>query len=586
MDIQKTNINTLWGFLIIEELARSGIRYFCISPGSRSTPLTVSAALNKSIQTIICYDERAAGFHALGYTRATGKPAVLICTSGTAVANYYPAVIEAHQSALPLIILSADRPPELRATAANQTIDQVKMFGTYLNWQFDLPCPDEKIPVANLLSLIDQAIYRTSRSPAGPVQINCMFREPLEPTPGNISDAYITYSYKRQNNDHPFTAYHHPHKGPAEADLTGLAETLTAYEKGLLVIGRLSVLQSYQHILELIGTLNWPIIVDITSGLRASIPDHIKINYCDHLLLSESFQQDIKPDFVLHLGGPLTSKRYANFINTLALEKYVQVENNPYRQDPQNVVTERFECEINEFCRRLNTVVQSRPDQSRVKRLKQYDDQAGQMLESFLDSQSAVSEIAVAHIISRTIPSVHGLFLANSMPIRDMDMYASFQSNPVSIAANRGASGIDGNLASACGYAAGLNQPVTTVIGDLAFLHDLNSLELIRKLKVPVLIVVVNNHGGGIFSFLPIANFPQVFEPYFATPHDLSFKPAAEMFKIDYYKPASNEQFRLIYQECLKSGKSAIIEIITSREINLEVHQKLQKEFRELKIQS
>jgi 2-succinyl-5-enolpyruvyl-6-hydroxy-3-cyclohexene-1-carboxylate synthase len=582
VDIQKTNINTLWGYLIIEELARSGVSYFCISPGSRSTPLTVSAALNKSIQTIICYDERAAGFHALGYARATGKPAALICTSGTAVANYYPAVIEAHQSSLPLIILSADRPPELRATAANQTIDQVKMFGTHLNWQFDLPCPDEKIPVANLLSLIDQAIYRTSRSPAGPVQINCMFREPLEPSPGTISDAYFAYSYKRQNN-HPFTAYHHPHKGPAGTDLAGLAETLIRHEKGLLVIGRLSRLQSYRHILELIQTLNWPVIVDITSGLRASIPEHLKINYCDHLLLSESFQQDLKPDFVLHLGGPLTSKRYANFINTLALEKYVQVENNPYRQDPQNVVTERFECDLDEFCRQLTAVVESGKNQTRVMRLKQYDNHAVQIVKTFVAAQSAVSEIAVAYLISRHIPSAHGLFLANSMPIRDMDMYASFQSNPVYIAANRGASGIDGNLASACGYAAGLNQPVTLVIGDLALLHDLNSLELIRKLKVPVLIVIVNNHGGGIFSFLPIANFPQVFEPYFATPHDLSFKPAAEMFKIDYYKPASNEQFRLIYQECLENKKSAIIEIITSREINLEVHQKLQKEFRELK---
>ncbi len=582
MEIRKTNINLLWGDLIIEELARAGISYFCISPGSRSTPLTVAAALNKKVQTIICYDERAAGFHALGYARATGKPAAIICTSGTAVANYYPAVIEAHQSVLPLIILSADRPPELRATAANQTIDQVKMFGSYLNWQFDVPCPDEKIPVSNLLSLIDQAIYRTSRSPAGPIQINCMFREPFEPGQQEISAEYKSNADKYQRSHQLLTVYHQPQLIPAQGDLLRFMETLQNSEQSLLVLGRLTGLKSDQHVLALIHKLNWPVIADITSGLRASIPEPLRINYYDQLLLVPDFQQELKPELVLHLGGPLTSKRYATYISALAIPNYVQVENNPYRQDSQNVVTERFECDLNEFSFLLNSILQPGQNRSRVTRLKQYDQKAEQLLGGFNDSQKTITEIGLAYLIAHHIPSSSGLFLANSMPIRDMDMYACFRSAAVSIAANRGASGIDGNLASACGYAAGLQQPVTALIGDLALIHDLNSLEFIKKLKVPVIIIVINNHGGGIFSFLPAVNFPKIFESHFATPHDLGFKPAAEMFNIDYYQPVRNTQFVEIYQQCLKSRKPALIEIITNREKNLELHQELQKQFKHL----
>jgi 2-succinyl-5-enolpyruvyl-6-hydroxy-3-cyclohexene-1-carboxylate synthase len=578
--IHKTNINLLWGDLIIAELTRAGISYFCISPGSRSTPLTVAAALNKKVQTIICYDERAAGFHALGYARATGKPAVLICTSGTAVANYYPAVIEAHQSVLPLIILSADRPPELRATAANQTIDQVKMFGSYLNWQFDLPCPDEKIPVANLLALVDQAVYRTSRSPAGPVQINCMFREPFEPDHQKISAAYITSADKYQRNKQPLTVYHHPQSVPADADLTGLLTTMQRSERSLLVLGRLAGPKSNDHMLELIHKLNWPVIADITSGLRASISERLRLNYYDQLLLSKDFQKELKPERVLHLGGPLTSKRYAAFISDLAVADYVQVGNNPYRQDAQNVVTERFECDLNEFSFRLNTLLQSGQDQSRVKRLKQYDQKAEQLLSGFIDSPKTISEIGLAYLIAHYIPSNSGLFLANSMPIRDMDMYACFKSTGISIAANRGASGIDGNLASACGYAAGLRQPLTVLIGDLALIHDLNSLELVKKLNVPLIIIAINNHGGGIFSFLPAVKFPQIFESHFATSHDLSFKPAAEMFGLNYYQPVTNAQFVEIYQQCLQNRKPAFIEIVTDRAKNLRLHQEIQKQFR------
>jgi 2-succinyl-5-enolpyruvyl-6-hydroxy-3-cyclohexene-1-carboxylate synthase len=578
--IHKTNINLLWGDLIIAELTRAGISYFCISPGSRSTPLTVAAALNKKVQTIICYDERAAGFHALGYARATGKPAVLICTSGTAVANYYPAVIEAHQSVLPLIILSADRPPELRATAANQTIDQVKMFGSYLNWQFDLPCPDEKIPVANLLALVDQAVYRTSRSPAGPVQINCMFREPFEPDHQKISAAYITSADKYQRNKQPLTVYHHPQSVPADADLTGLLTTMQRSERSLLVLGRLAGPKSNDHMLELIHKLNWPVIADITSGLRASISERLRLNYYDQLLLSKDFQKELKPERVLHLGGPLTSKRYAAFISDLAVADYVQVGNNPYRQDAQNVVTERFECDLNEFSFRLNTLLQSGQDQSRVKRLKQYDQKAEQLLSGFIDSPKTISEIGLAYLIAHYIPSNSGLFLANSMPIRDMDMYACFKSTGISIAANRGASGIDGNLASACGYAAGLRQPLTVLIGDLALIHDLNSLELVKKLNVPLIIIAINNHGGGIFSFLPAVKFPQIFESHFATSHDLSFKPAAEMFGLNYHRPVTNAQFVEIYQQCLQSRRPAFIEIVTDRAKNLRLHQEIQKQFR------
>jgi 2-succinyl-5-enolpyruvyl-6-hydroxy-3-cyclohexene-1-carboxylate synthase len=576
VEIHRTYINGFWGFLIVEELVRNNVNYFCISPGSRSTPLTLAAANNRSVISTICLDERGAAFHALGYARATGNPAVLICTSGTAAANYLPAIIEAHQSNSPLIVLTADRPPELREAGANQTIDQTRIYSDYINWQFELPCPDEKIPAQMVLTTVDQTVYRARRSPSGPVHLNCMFREPLESDHITISVSYLDAIRNWEGSGNPYTLYQQIYPRLSDNDLTILANKINGADNGILVAGSLSS-EEAEIVLNLTQILGWPVFADITSGMRTSQPESAIINYFDQLLLLESIKKYGSAEIIIHFGPPLTSKRYLNFIKEYIPDTYIVIENHPNRHDPQHIVTERYEMNTKDFCKQIIPLIKKNRASAWLKELKQHDIAIERLIEEFIKGKSKISEISVARIISQNIPQDHGLFIASSMPIRDMDMYSSFNNTHLHIASNRGASGIDGTISTALGYACGLKKPATVLLGDLALIHDLNSLSQISETNAGIIIVVINNHGGGIFSFLPIAKFSQVFDRYFATPHDFSFENVANMFKLDYETAAFNDEFVSIYRESVKSNNAVLIEVVTERESNIKLHQELQK---------
>ena len=253
------------------------------------------------------------------------------------------------------------------------------------------------------------------------------------------------------------------------------------------------------------------------------------------------------------------------------------VNNHPERHDPNHTVTRRIETDIDHFCKELMQIIQPRADENRLKLLQRESDSAGKAIDQFLKEQDGLNEPIIARLISQNIPAGSGLFLAGSLPIREMDMFADTSGQAVGVAANRGVSGIDGTIASAAGYAAGSGKPVTLLVGDLAFLHDLNSLQQLNKIVQPLTIVLINNRGGGIFSFLPIVNFKEVFESYFGTPHDLSFRSAAELFDLDYYLPAVATEFTESYRKALKSKKSSIIEVRTNRDENFLLQKRLQE---------
>ena len=278
-------MNQLWGYLIVEELVRNGIDYFVISPGSRSTPLTVAVARHPQAQNTICLDERGAAFHAIGYARATGKPAVLICTSGSAAANYFPAAIEAATDHVPMIVLSADRPPELRQTGANQTINQVRLYGSYPVWQFDLPCPTAEIEPQMVLTTIDLAVSRSQQAPGGIVHLNCMFREPLAPTdaPINIPESLVQW----QKKSAPYTRYVRKLTSPAELEIQSLIETIQQTGKGVLVVGQLKSVAEINAVSRLAAQLNWAVFADIQSGLRLSCDLPNLVHYFDLLLSTD-----------------------------------------------------------------------------------------------------------------------------------------------------------------------------------------------------------------------------------------------------------------------------------------------------------
>lgn len=569
------NINTLWSSLIIEELIRNGIYYFCISPGSRSAPLTVAVAENSRAKSIICFDERGAAFHALGYARATGKAAALICTSGTAAANYFPAVIEASVDAVPMIVLTADRPPELRQTGANQTIDQVKLFGKYVNWEFDLPCPDENISPRMVLTTVDQAVSRSCGIPAGPVHINCMFREPLAPADQPANGDYLQTLSKWEEEDSPFTKYQLPLQTAYPSALEEVADIINNAKRGIIVVGKLSSIAQSKSILELAQKINFPVFPDINSGLRFQLSGKNFIPHYDQILLTEELGQKFAPDTILQFGGRITSKRLLKFIDRTAPKNYIQVLMGPQRYDPQHNATLHIESEIEAFCKSLLRMVAPNAKTPWLTSLVESSNVVGSLLDAYANPEHAISEISASRIISQLIPEKSALFLGSSMPVRDMDMFASTNGAIIPVAANRGASGIDGTLASATGFAVGHDLPVTLILGDLAMIHDLNSLALLRSIQQQLIIIIINNQGSGIFSFLPIAEFNAVFEKYFGTPHELTFRKAAEMFSIDYHHPRRNMDLRKTYQEILMNGKPAIIEVHTDRRENIELHQKI-----------
>lgn len=576
-----SSLNALWTSLIVEELVRNRVDYFCLSPGFRNSPLTVSIARNKKAHSVIHYDERGAAFHALGYARATRRPAVLICTSGTAAADFMPAVIEASMDMVPLIVLTADRPPELRNTGANQTIDQVKLYGGYVRWFCDLPCPDADIEPGFVLTTVDQTVYRATRPPAGPVHINCMFREPLAPIGPKKDFARHLSGIKRWMKDQsPYTEYMYVPSAPDAETIAKATTIISEADKGIIVVGRLRNSEEQEAVKMVACHLNWPTFPDISSGLRLGVTSDNLIAYYDQVLLSNEFAESCQPLTVVHFGSIPTSKRLQQFLKKNRLSEYIMVAGHPWRYDPSHRVTMRIEADVEEFCKQLLALIeQPRANRPWLEQFTTASDIVGRILHEVIDDDDRMSEPSVSRLISQNIQQNSGLFVSNSMPIRDMDMYAAPHGSVVTVACNRGASGIDGIIASATGFACGLNKPVTLLIGDLAFLHDVNSLALLKSAAHPhpLVIVVINNDGGGLFSFLPIAQVKEAFEPFFGTPHGLSFDKAADMFGLDYCCPDSKESFISSYLSAQNENRSAIIEIKSDRAENYRFHQVVQE---------
>lgn len=573
--MEAVNINDLWGQLIVEELIRNEIDCFCISPGSRSTPLTVAAARHPKAKTRIFYDERGAAFHALGYARATGMPAVLVCTSGTAAANYYPAIIEAALEDIPIIVLSADRPPELRKTGANQTIDQVGLFGAYAKWFFDLPCPEAHIKPEMLLTTVNQMVFQARSQPAGVVHLNCMFREPLAPL-GQPIDLLKNIARRWQDNDKPYTRYARQERIPATEEIAALADVVNGTQNGILSVGRLSSPADSAAVKALADLLNWPVFPDITSGLRLdTFPQHVP--YYDAVLSAQSLVESLQPQTVLHIGHRMVSKKWLQYLERCSPENYIAVFPGEQKLDPTYQLSFRLACDIAKFVDMIRPQIQPTKAIDYLQHWQSCSTVVAGVLSARDNESAEIDEVAVARMISREIAVGDGLFLAASMPVRDMDVFGAPVNN-VSVAANRGASGIDGTISCAAGFAQGLKKPVTAIVGDLAFLHDLNGVVQIAENKHPVIVVVINNGGGGIFSFLPIAKVDDVFEKNFGTPHNYEFASIAAFAGLAYFCPANLREFRDVYQELQKKGQSAIIEVKTDREANARLHEALKAE--------
>ncbi len=577
MSLESTaRLNTLWGRLLVEELARCGVAFVCVSPGSRSTPLTAAVAGSGRLESAIWLDERGAAFHALGRARATGRPAALVCTSGTAVANYLPAVIEASQDGVPLVVVTADRPPELIDTGANQAIRQPGIFGDYVRWSFSLPAPDADISGRLVLSTVDQALHRALGPPAGPVHINCMFREPLEPVVVESWPDDIPRRWRQGSG--PLTVYAHPEAAPDAESLERIAATITAARRGLVVIGSLFKERDREAAAALSEQLGWPVAADIRSGLRLGPGPANRVPCLDQILLSPQVRSSLTPDVVLHLGGRTISKRLAQALAALPDAAVISVREASLPRRPR---TPRR----NPRAIRHRTLLRIA---RRAHRPAHHGSRGclGDAIARTFGAGGGVASTALSLRPPLARSRRHVSCRGRSPRATDCSWETACRSatwrcsrappaRAYPVAANRGASGIDGIVASAAGFACGLGRPATLMIGDLSLLHDLNALVHLRALPQPLVIVVLNNRGGGIFQFLPIARHPELLDPWFTAPHDVGFSGIQGLFGIPCHCPASAAEFTAVYRAACASGAPAIIEVRTDRAENLAAHRAL-----------
>lgn len=562
--------------IIVETLSHLGVHQFVISPGSRSTPLAVAIARHPKAKSRVHYDERGAAYFALGYARATKTPAVLVCTSGTAVANYFPAIIEASMDNVPMIVLSADRPPELIGVGANQAIFQQDIYGVYPRLALNLPPPESNTSAIEILRQVAQLFNASTSNRPGPVHLNCQFREPLL-AKSNAVPGLTGYDANWVNNnsgefpDSPFTLAEDPEI------LEQFLQIIEGSKRGLIIVGRSVRCECSKYILQLAEVLNLPVLPDVQSQLRFVEHPHI-INHFDLALLSDELKGQ-RPDYVVHFGGSYTSKRLLNYLDDPEIF-YVSVKETPEKIDPNHQVSLEIQTDIEKFCQSLDPLKIDRDNQWLATWVK-IEKHTATTISNLLGDRLQLSEPGISYLLSKMIPNNHAVLLGNSMSIREMEMFASPDNVKREILANRGSSGIDGLLATAAGYGTGYEGPVTILLGDLAFLHDLNSLQLIKTSDKPIIMVVINNNGGGIFSFLPVSEETDVFEPFFGTPHDLTLEKAASMFGLSYSNPADMDEFQNIYTLATKEETSILIELFTDRVENHHFHQNIFQSLRE-----
>jgi 2-succinyl-5-enolpyruvyl-6-hydroxy-3-cyclohexene-1-carboxylate synthase len=590
----------------VDELARCGMRDACTSPGSRCTPLLLTLAHEPRLRCHSHIDERCAGFFALGLAKASGLPVAIACTSGTAVAELLPAVVEAHEARVPLIVLSADRPPELRDVGAGQTIDQLKIFGGYAKWFFEVGTHEASSErVRWIRTLACRAYWRTLQGPPGVVHLNFPLREPLvsdEPLPGAggarpDGRALLTRSPTRQL---------------APEDAQSLAVPLAACRRGVVVAGRherdTPLGEAAAGFCE---TAGWPLLADPLSGARRG---EAAVAHYDALLRDPSFAAATKPDLVLRVGELPTSKPLRAWLAGLREVPQAVLDPEDHCPDPDSTLCRVFALEP---AAALTALTAPNADPDWLAGWRSADERAAEAILGVLRA-GALSEPTVAAELGVLLPKEATLFVASSMPVRDIETFWPVRADPPRVLCNRGANGIDGTVSSAFGAAAAGRGPVVLLIGDVALAYDIGALLAARRLELKLTIVLLNNEGGGIFDFLPVAaakpahepipgarpalagsdvvsakpahesipgaapgladsdaTSPDIYTQHIATPTGLDFAQAATLYGLGHERVVDVAGFRSALERALAAPSSAIVEVRTGRPENVELHRRV-----------
>jgi 2-succinyl-5-enolpyruvyl-6-hydroxy-3-cyclohexene-1-carboxylate synthase len=582
--ILSENINRVWSSLIIDEFQKNKITQFYLSPGMRNAPLIAAMInarnFNSKIKIIMCMDERAAGYRALGYAKATGLPAVVVCTSGTAMANYMPSVVEARKSNLPLIVLSADRPPELTFCDDNQTMDQTKFYGDYVQGEMSLGAPTFSISPLALTSSLSNLIHKSLFPQKGPVHFNCAFREPLEAIIQAIPDDYLKLAQDQILREGPSTRYMNLNTTPLQSDLLEIAQTLKNSKTGLLVIGSLNPYDETESVINFIKLLNWPTYFDVSSSLKYkfNLTDNALPTF-DHPEVQEALIKN-PPQTVFHIGGRLTSKHYYTFLKQVPAINLITLSLNKEKEDPSHHTKMRINADINSTLKALtqtlvataSTSLETLPLPAKKLDLnfEAFTLAKIQLIDNGPLAYPMISKVIVDNIVDNSI-----LYIGNSTVVRSFDSYFSYNNRKnITVATNRGVSGIEGFIASSCGFIDGVEKEVYLVIGDVAFIHDLNSLYFLKELKTPLKIILINNDGGGIFTLLPINKEQNVLD-YITSPHGQTFKKASELIGIDYLEVHDAGSLIGSFNKLQEKKHHCLMEIFVDNKINKEVYDQL-----------
>ncbi|MEG4145974.1 2-succinyl-5-enolpyruvyl-6-hydroxy-3-cyclohexene-1-carboxylic-acid synthase [Microcoleus sp. Pol12B5] len=597
MPIDFRNTNTVWASVLAETLQRLGLTTAVICPGSRSAPLTIAFAQNKKIETIPILDERSASFFALGIAQKSGLPTALICTSGTAAANFYPAIIEARESRIPLLIFTADRPPELRDCHAGQAIDQVKIYSNYPNWQAELAIPSASRGMLDYLRQTIVYAWERSQFPTpGPVHLNIPFRDPLVPVPDIAVEALET----QFNPEHFFAGLEPIFAGESSTTpllRRGEESTMQQWQKcskGIIIAGvsQAQFAEKYcSAIAQISQLLNWPVLAEGLSPVRnyAQLNPHLISTY-DLILRDRELADKLTPEIAIQIGDLPTSKELRNWLDKTQPKRYI-IDPSHHNFDPLHGKTIHLRTSPENLATNLATIltlvpplikgglggdrapatpntppqipplnkdestqipplskgglggVQTSPSNEYLQLWRNTEIQVRQTIDHKISAINNIIEPKVSWLLSQILPPGTPIFIANSMPVRDVEFFWKPNNLEIKPFFNRGANGIDGTLSTALGVAH-RNQSSIMLTGDLTLLHDTNGFLIKNKFVGHLTIILINNNGGGIFEMLPVAKFDPPFEEFFATPQQINFAQLCATYGVQHEVIDDWEQFK------------------------------------------
>ncbi|MGZ8762125.1 MAG: 2-succinyl-5-enolpyruvyl-6-hydroxy-3-cyclohexene-1-carboxylic-acid synthase [Acidimicrobiia bacterium] len=553
---------TAFARTLVDEWVRGGVRHAVVAPGSRSAPLALALAEEPRIRLHVHLDERSAAFFALGLGRATGRPVVLVCTSGTAAANFHPAVLEASHGGVPLVVATADRPPELRGVGAGQTIDQIRLYGDAVRWFVDAEVPiDRPGAGAAWRSLAARSVIETVGPPPGPVHVNLPFREPLLPTGDPLVEA------PGRPSGAPWSQGVVSERRLADEELDRLAARIGGAPNGVITAGwganvSATVVEAFA------SAAGWPVLADAVSNLRTGA--HAVSTY-DLLLRSPEIEADLRPDLALRLGAPLTGKPANRF---LAGVPALLVDPDRRWLDPARTAHELVAADAEPLLAGLTERLTPVADPPACRRWMGSEARVRARVDALLDRWDAPFEGRIARDVLGVLPDGAALVVASSMPVRDLESFAAPRSG-VRVHTNRGVNGIDGFVSTALGISAVHDGPTVALTGDLCFLHDSNGLLGVADRGLDAVFVVIDNRGGGIFSFLSQAQLPDHFETLFGTPQPVDLAALAAAYGVPSVEVTHADAFAPAVLDAISAGGVRVVLVRTDRADNVARHHQI-----------